>query len=257
MIRSMIPVLALTAVASGVPLHAQESGGKGIFGLLSKMTKPGATGEAYTTLSGRTYQTVNFHHVSADQGKTYQAAMDQKNGFRAYRFGMTADEFAQAAKEAGESFKKSLNPILTGPETATLEPVGGQVMAQVGVQILYGFYRGKFCSVLVKPTDSMTSKAKAAQIYQAVAETFGPGLTLRDPKATVGGYAGVLWYSDRMEVQMAGGFDPSAHAARAQNPNLAPQDATAGECPVLLRFDSKDGLKEYYEAKAKKAAAGI
>lgn len=257
-LTAAILVLA-TACALGAHLQAQDQGNKqkGIFGLLNKFSKPGNTGENYTTLSGRTYGTNNFRHLTADQGKSYQQAMDEKSGFRSYRFGMTGDEFAKAAKDAGETFRKSLNPALTGPDAVTLEPVGQQFVNEVSVQILYGFYKGRFALIQIKPTDTMVSKGKAAQVYQAIAEKFGPGLTLRDPKATVGGYAGVIWFSDKMEIQMAGGYDPSDRPARTQNSNLAPTDATAGECPVLLSFASKEVLKEYFEKVAKKATAGI
>lgn len=255
------PTLLLTvAVAiSGSSLFAQDSGRKpgGLFSFMDKLA-PKPAGATYTTLSGKTYQLVNFKRVSQEQGQAYQKVMDEKNGFRSYLFGMSLEEFGKAAKEAGESFHTSFDTLLSGPESVTLEVNGPALMNQVAVQILYGFHKQRLATIQVKLSDSLYTKGKAAQLYRAVADVFGPGLVLRVPPAQnlpTGLHGGVIWYSDKMEVQFASTYDPSETAPRKDDP-LAPSLREDGGW-AILSFGSKELLKPYYERLSQKAKAGI
>lgn len=240
---------------------------KGFFALVDKLSgKPSAEGgtdskdasgnaSTYTTLSGKTYQIRNFKRVTAEQGKGYREAMDQKNGFRTYRFGMTPEEFAKAAKEAGESFRTSINAVLSGPETFTLEPNGQAIVNQIAVEIRYGFYKNRLARIEINASDSFVTKGKAAQLYRTIAESFGPGLVLSDNRGPIPVYGGVVWASDKMEVLFGSTYDPSQSQPRKDDPLAATARDDGGYARIT--FESKEVLRPYYEQVAKKAKAGI
>lgn len=261
-----------TAICAQAPQDPPRK--KGIFALADMMSgKPKATsgdpsttspkGSAastanYTTLSGTTYQTFNFRHVSQEQGQSFQKAMDEKNGFRSYRLGMTPEEFEKAAKEAGETFHRAHDNVLSGPDTVTLEANGQGIMNQIPVEIIFGFYQKRLAKIQIKATDTLLTKAKASQLYRAVAEAFGPGLVLRKPPAPnmpLTQYIGVGWFSEKMEVDFGGTYDPSESLPRRKDPLSATIRDEEGW--AYITFQSKEILKPYYELLAKKAKAGI
>lgn len=259
MSTKLIHLLTLGVAVSGPFLLAQDNGKKpgGLFSFVDKLTaKP--TGTTYVTLSGKTYQLLNFRKITQEQGQSAQKAMDEKYGFRTYKFGMTLEEFGKAAKEAGETFHASFNTLLSGPDSVTLEVNGQQLLNQVPVQILYGFHKQRLVTVQVTATDSLVTKGKAARLYQAVAEPFGPGLVLRVPPAKnlpMGLYGGVIWYTDKVEILFGSNYDPSEARPRQDDPlaaNLRDEEGRA-----VLTFGSKELLKPYYDRLGQKAKAGI
>lgn len=92
-----------------VPVQAQEESEKpkGVFGLLGKLTNPAGSAFIYKDVSGKEWKTKNFKHISAEEGKKFRQALDAKNGFRHYTFGMTIEEFLKTAKAHQDGFLKA------------------------------------------------------------------------------------------------------------------------------------------------------
>lgn len=126
---------------------------------------------------GRGYVLTNFQDVSADKQSEFEAALNSKNGFRAYSFGMSAEAFVAEANKQGERFHRAKEAMFPEKDFAYTTPAEQQIVNGVPVAITYGFYKGKLARIVLKPHEShpeLTAKELLA-LYEAFANTYGPG----------------------------------------------------------------------------------
>jgi hypothetical protein len=112
--------------------------------------------------------------------------------------------------------------------------------------------------VHLEQATSSADKRRAAAIYQAVTESFGPGLlaNLVTTKGYLqGSFTNIFWYSDKIQVHFFGSYDPSAVIKRDTKFSAPEVDERGGD--FLVEFQSKELLKEYYEKFRAAAKKGI
>lgn len=126
---------------------------------------------------GRGYVLTNFQDVPAATQSEYEAALNAKNGFRTYSFGMSAEAFVAEAQKNGERFHRAKDGMLSGKDFAFTTPVEKQVVNGVPVEVTYGFFKGKLARIVIRPHEShpdLTAKELLA-VYDAFATAYGPG----------------------------------------------------------------------------------
>ncbi|MBP1627131.1 MAG: hypothetical protein H6Q00_1606 [Holophagaceae bacterium] len=243
-----------------VPVQAQEEQEKpkGIFGLLNKLTNPAGSGFVYKDVSGKEWKTKNFKHISSDEGKKFQAFLDEKKGFRHYTFGMTVEDFLKTAKAHKESFQRGDGIGLEGDDSNWLQASGPQYLNNVDVTIRYGFYKRKLVWVNIRSGHRADMSKNAAELaYQGIAETYGPGLAASRVESKGMGDArpGVLWFSDKAEIHFFSAFDPSAANKAKSRLDAGVAEEHPGN--FNIEFRSRDLLADYYSTVRKSAKAGM
>jgi len=125
----------------------------------------------------RGYVLTNFQDVPADKQSEYEAALNAKNGFRTYSFGMSAEAFVAEAQKGGERFHRAKDAMFPEKDFAYTTPTEKQIVNGVPVEIIYGFFKGKLARIVIRPHEShpeLTAKELLA-LYEAFANTYGPG----------------------------------------------------------------------------------
>jgi len=229
----------------------------GLFGFLDKITKPGGFAETYIDTRGREYKLKNFKFVSKEDGAKFQQAMDEKNGFRNYKFGISPEEFAKIAKDNKEIVKGMVNKDVDFVDISWVESRVNQFVNNVPVIINYGFYKGALATVHVEALTTQIKNKTATALYNAVADAFGPGLILRKQKTEQfeEKYAGVVWFSEKIEIVFNGTYNPSERPkplTRFESPSADIMDDRGD-----IYFNSKELMKEYSTKFKAKAKSGI
>lgn len=185
--------------AGGVQTAPSSPQKKGIFALMDKLGGNGAQGPSkgkvpppppvrratgsrhsqrvFQSVYGRAYVLTNFKDLSAERQADYEIALNSKNGFRSYQFGMTVDAFVSEAKKQGEKFRRSKDEMFSGKEFFHTTPIEKQVISGVPVEVIYVFHKGALARITVKPHQShpdLTTK-ELRSLYDAFASSYGPG----------------------------------------------------------------------------------
>jgi len=229
----------------------------GLFGFLDKVTKPGGFAETYIDTRGKEYKLKNFKFVSKEEGAKYQLAMDEKNGFRNYKFGMSPEEFAKTAKNNKEIVTGMVNKDVDSVEISWVESRVNQFVNNVPVIINYGFYRGVLATVHVEALTTKIKNQTATALYNAVADAFGPGLVLRkrSTEQFEEKYAGVVWFSEKIEIIFNGTYNPSERLKPSSRFESSSADIMDDRGDIY--FNSKELMKEYSTKFKAKAKSGI
>lgn len=294
-------LLALLSLGAGwVPLKSQAPPPppppprKGVSGLLSKLSgKPGSAaveaGVPYTSITGREYLLYNPFKVTADQGREYQKKLDEKCGFRDYRFGMSVEECDAIARKNKERFIRSEDATLQGPDTTSITMAEQQTIAGVPVSIVFGFHKRRFVKVQIRPLFDNTTMEQVDAVYKTFAQAFGPGLNkaidvskghmatthvewseLNTEDFVVQGAlramaksfrmgdvgTGYFWYSDKVEINLTTGYSPGT-LERGMKDRLE-VDYRGRKSDFTMSIASKEWLKQLYaQAAATPGKSGI
>jgi len=251
-------LVAMPWLTALVQAQEESEKPKGVFGLLGKLTNPAGNAFIYKDVAGKEWKTKNFKHISAEEGKKFQEALDAKNGFRHYTFGMTAEEFLKVAKAHKENFQRGSALGLDGPDGTWVQAVGRQYLNRAGAVIQYGFYKKKLAWIHIQAeSQNEHDGANAVAAYQGIADTYGPGMIIHaaHPKKFDSGYGGVFWFSDKVEIQFYGAYDPSAAMKPKGRLDAGVTEERAGTFYIEIR--SKEFLKDYFVTARKNAKAGM
>lgn len=126
---------------------------------------------------GRGYVLTNFQDVPAAKQSEHEAALNSKNGFRTYSFGMSAEAFVAEANKQGERFHRAKDVMFPERDFAYTTPTEKQIVNGVPVEMIYGFFKGKLARIVIRPHEShpeLTAKEFLA-LYEAFANSYGPG----------------------------------------------------------------------------------
>ena len=139
----------------------------------------------YKTADGRNYILKSFPAENDSPTLTeIQKRLDEKNGFRNYRFGMTGQEFLATAKANKEEFAEGPSDVLGA--TAGLDPRSSSnhwiltsgTPSEIGgikVDVKYEFYKKKLARVIVSPVGGISRGKGIRVIYDVLAKSYGPG----------------------------------------------------------------------------------
>ena len=169
-VLSTVCVLSFPPAAAQTPQSAPQK--KGVFALMDKLGGNGAQAQSkgkvpppppvlratgsrhsqrvFQSVYGRAYVLTNFKDVPAEKHTENEAALNVKNGFKTYQFGMSVDAFVSEAKKQGEKFRRAKDEMFSGKEFFYTTPLEKQAINGIPVEMVYGFYKGVLARIIVR-----------------------------------------------------------------------------------------------------------
>jgi hypothetical protein len=136
---------------------------------------PTATAGDYKTVAGRWYFLGHRNPEGVNEKTQDQAAMDAKNGFRKYQFGMTLESFIATADANGDKVQEKTTPIMAGEGLQNYESLRASAIGDVPVEVGYVFYKNRLAKIEVVPQGDLTQGKGIRSIYDTIAQSYGPG----------------------------------------------------------------------------------